>query len=455
MADRQYDLALFGATGFTGGLTARYLARNGPAGLRWALVGRNRDKLEAVASALEEVAGEGVPAPELLLADASDSNALARVAGAARVVITTVGPYALYGEPLVAACAAAGTDYVDLTGEPEFVDRMWLGYHEQARRSGARLVHCCGFDSIPHDLGAYFTVKQLPEGVPLTVNGYVQHGGRVLRRHLRLGDQRFRPGAADGQRGAAAPPARAASRRAAGPLGAAPSPARRRARRLGRAAADDRRPDRAPLRRGARALRAGLQLRAQRRRQAPDLGRGRDRRHRGGAGLAQLPPTRKLLLKSSRSPGEGPSEEVRAKSWFKVTFVGEGGGKRVLTEVAGGDPGYDETAKMLAESGLCLAFDELPQTSGQVTTADGDGRRPAGAPAKRRHRLSSDRSRPGLVEFTVPLHFWHGSLLIGSRPQRRCGVRGDPNHKGQRSRAGDRQGGGESRSLGVRSVDRA
>jgi short subunit dehydrogenase-like uncharacterized protein len=176
MAERQYDLALFGATGFTGGLTARYLAQNGPSGLRWALVGRNRDKLEAVASSLRAVAGEGVPAPELLLADAADSNALARVAGAARVVITTVGPYALYGEPLVAACAAAGTDYVDLTGEPEFVDRMWLGYHEQAQRSGARIVHCCGFDSIPHDLGAYFTVKHLPEGVPLKVQGYVRTG---------------------------------------------------------------------------------------------------------------------------------------------------------------------------------------------------------------------------------------------------------------------------------------
>ena len=93
----------------------------------------------------------------------------------------------------------------------------------------------------------------------------------------------------------------------------------------------------------------------------------------GGVGaalvLAQLAPTRKLLLKAFPSPGEGPSEEVRAKSWFKITFVGEGGGKRVVTEVSGGDPGYGETSKMLGESGLCLAFDELPETAGQVTTA--------------------------------------------------------------------------------------
>src|SRR5205807_225444 len=89
-----------------------------------------------------------------------------------------VGPYIRYGEPLVAACAAAGTDYVDLTGEPEFVDRMWLGYQEQAVATGARIVHSCGFDSIPYDLGALFTVEQLPEGVPISLEGFVRVGAR-------------------------------------------------------------------------------------------------------------------------------------------------------------------------------------------------------------------------------------------------------------------------------------
>src|SRR5690606_25901820 len=88
---------------------------------------------------------------------------LARVAESARVVVTTVGPYLEYGEPLVAACAEAGTDYVDLTGEPEFADRMYLAHHETARRTGARIVHACGFDSIPYDLGVFFTVTQLGE----------------------------------------------------------------------------------------------------------------------------------------------------------------------------------------------------------------------------------------------------------------------------------------------------
>ena len=94
------------------------------------------------------------------------------------MLITTVGPYLQHGEPFVAACAAAGTDYVDLTGEPEFVDRMYLAHHAAAERTGARIVHACGFDSIPHDLGAQFTVEQLPEDVPLQVRGYVTAGGR-------------------------------------------------------------------------------------------------------------------------------------------------------------------------------------------------------------------------------------------------------------------------------------
>src|SRR3954453_4937868 len=170
MAEREHDIVLFGATGFTGALTAEYLAQHAPDGLRWALAGRNRAKLEALAGRL------GIDVP-LLHADVEDEASLRSVAESARVVITTVGPYVHYGEPLVAACAAAGSDYVDLTGEPEFVDRMWALHHAEAVRSGARLVHCCGFDSIPHDLGAYFTVKQLPEGVPLTVNGYVRMGG--------------------------------------------------------------------------------------------------------------------------------------------------------------------------------------------------------------------------------------------------------------------------------------
>src|SRR5579862_730630 len=167
MPDREHDIVLFGATGFTGALTAEYLAAHADPGTRWALAGRNRSKLEGVRSRLGPEQGE----LSLLEADVNDPESLRRLAESTKVVITTVGPYIRYGEGLVAACAAAGTDYVDLTGELEFVDLMWLRYHEQAQSTGARLVHSCGFDSIPYDLGALFTVKHLPEGVPISLEG--------------------------------------------------------------------------------------------------------------------------------------------------------------------------------------------------------------------------------------------------------------------------------------------
>jgi short subunit dehydrogenase-like uncharacterized protein len=366
-ADRQYDLVLFGATGFTGGLTAEYLAANAPEGLSWALAGRNLGKLEAARRGLA-AASPGAPAPDLLEADAADASALAGVAASSRVVISTVGPYALYGASVVAACAAAGTDYVDLTGEPEFVDRMWSENHARAERTGARLVHCCGFDSIPHDLGAYFTVQQLPKGAPLKVNGYVRsnasysggtyhsaiNGFARARQTLAAAKQRRREEPRPDGREIHS--ARLAVRRDAD-LGGwiAPLPTI----------------DGAVVRRSAAALDRygpsftyGHNIVAKRLSTLAALGAGVGT----VAALAPLPPTRKLLLKL-KNPGEGPDRAKREKSWFEVTFVGEGGGERVVTRVFGGDPGYGETSKMLAESALCLAFDELPPSAGQVTTA--------------------------------------------------------------------------------------
>ena len=370
-AERQYDLALFGATGFTGGLTAEYLAANAPEGLSWALVGRNRAKLEAVRSHLA-VASPEAPVPDLLEADAADATALAKVAESARVVITTVGPYALYGAPLVAACAAAGTDYVDLTGEPEFVDRMWVLHHAEAQRTGARLVHCCGFDSIPHDLGAYFTVQQLPEGVPLKVNGYVRSNASFSGGTYHSAINGF---ARARQTIGAAKERRRGEPRPAGREIHSASPGIRRDEGLGGWVVPLPTIDGGIVRRSAAALDRygpnftyGHHMVAKRLATIAALGAGVG----AVAVLAPLPPTRKLLLKV-KSPGEGPDEAERAKSWFKVRFVGEGGGRRVVTEVSGGDPGYGETSKMLAESALCLAFDELPESAGQVTTAEAMG----------------------------------------------------------------------------------
>ncbi len=173
MAEREHDIVLFGATGFTGGLTADYLAEHADQGTKWALAGRSRNKLEAVRRGLGD-SHAGIP---LVEADVWDPASMRALAESTKVVITTVGPYINYGEPLVAACAAAGTDYVDLTGEPEFVDLMWLRYHEQAEGSGARIVHSCGFDSIPYDLGALYTVLQLPEGRPIELECFVRSRG--------------------------------------------------------------------------------------------------------------------------------------------------------------------------------------------------------------------------------------------------------------------------------------
>jgi short subunit dehydrogenase-like uncharacterized protein len=364
---RQYDIVLCGSTGFTGGLTADYLAAHAPAEMNWALVGRNRSKLDAVAARLAAALPEA-PKPDVLVADAANREALDEIAAKTKVVITTVGPYALYGEPLVAACAAAGTHYCDLTGEPEFVDRVWIDHNAEAERTGARLVHCCGFDSIPHDLGAYFTVQQLPEGVPLTVNGYVKSNARFSGGTYHSAVNGF---ARARQTMSAAKERRRLEPRADGrEIHAAPARVRRDADRGGWTV-----PlptiDGAIIRRSAAVID----------RYGPDFTYGHNMvaKHLATVGaiaagvgtagaLAQLPPTRKLLLKL-KAPGEGPSEAERERSWFKVVFVGEGGGKRVVTEVSGGDPGYGETSKMLAESGLCLAFDELPDRAGQLTTA--------------------------------------------------------------------------------------
>jgi short subunit dehydrogenase-like uncharacterized protein len=364
---RRYDLVLFGATGFTGGLTASYLATHGPPQMRWALVGRNRSKLDAMAARLATESPDAT-APEIIEADAGDRQAMRDVAAATRVVVTTVGPYALYGEPLVATCAAAGTDYADLTGEPEFVDRMWVEHHAEAERNGARIVHSCGFDSIPHDLGAYFTVKQLPEGVPLAVNGYVKTNARFSGGTYHSAINGF---ARARQTLGAAKERRQLEPRASGRKIHSAPPRIRRDKRLGGWTVPLPTIDGPIIRRSAATLE----------RYGPDFTYGHHMvaKHlatvggiAGGVGtaftLAQLPPAKKLMLKM-KAPGEGPSEAERERSWFKVVFVGEGGGKRVVTEVSGGDPGYSETSKMLAESGLCLAFDDLPQSSGQLTTA--------------------------------------------------------------------------------------
>jgi short subunit dehydrogenase-like uncharacterized protein len=370
-ADRDFDVVLFGATGFTGRLTAEYLARHAPDGLRWALAGRNPDKLAGVREHLTPI-DPALAGLTLLPADVTDPASLAAVAAKARVVITTVGPYLTYGEPLVAACAAAGTDYVDLTGEPEFVDRMYTAHHATAVASGARIVHACGFDSIPHDLGAYYAVQRLPDDVPITLRGVVRSrgtfsGGTFHSAMIQMSRARQMKQASSARRKAEGRPVGRSSRAVAGKP--------HRDSDLGRWLLPLPTIDPFVVARSGAALPA----------YGPDFryshyaGTKTLRYAVGGAvgmgalGLAaQVKPVRNSLLKHINQ-GDGPDAARRAKSWFRVDFVGEGGGRSVHTRVSGGDPGYDETAKMLAEAALCLAFDDNPPTAGQVTTAQAMG----------------------------------------------------------------------------------
>jgi short subunit dehydrogenase-like uncharacterized protein len=361
--DRPYDIVLFGATSFAGALTAEYLAAHAPEGLRWAIAGRSAEKLERLRERLP--GGEEVG---VLRADVSDPASVRALTEHARVVATTVGPYITYGEELVAACADTGTDYLDLCGEPEFVDLMYVRHDARARETGARLVHAAGFDSIPHDLGVYFTVQQLPEDVPLTVEGFVTadaefSGGTFASALNQFARQR--------EMAAAARDRRRHEPRLVGRRASAPAGAPRFAKEVGAWALPMPTIDPQIVRRSASALdRYGPDFRYRQYAAVRHLPVAVGGVAAVGAlvAAAQVPPARRWLSGRLR-PGAGPSPEKRAKSWFSLRFVGEGGGRRVYTEVSGGDPGYDETAKMLAESALCLAFDDLPKTAGQVTTA--------------------------------------------------------------------------------------
>lgn len=375
---RDYDIVLFGATGYVGELTAEYLVGHAPAGARLAIAGRSAEKLEALRRRLERRASADVGVDPrglgLLVVDAGDHQQTAALAGVARVVISTVGPYLRYGEPLVAACASAGTDYVDLTGESEFVDRVYLRHHQTARNSGARLVHSCGFDSIPYDLGALFTVSQLPGDVPVALRGFgaasgsisggtfhsaveqfgrLKEGGRAARQRRSVERNADDGQVADG-RSVRGIPGRPHNEPLAGgwvvPVPTVDPQNVLRSARLNPVYGPD----------------FSYSHFIVTKRLSTTIGLGL-----GVAvvmTLAQLGPTRRLVLRL-KSPGSGPSPERRARSFFRVRFIADYGdaqaSRRLTTEVRGGDPGYGETSKMLAESALALAFDaNLPQRGG-------------------------------------------------------------------------------------------
>ena len=371
MAERDFDIVLFGATGFTGGLTAEYLARQRarPAAAgRWPAATRRSSRRCATGWPAIDPRLETM---DLLVADSSDAASLTAVAER-----TTRRDH--HGRPVPRATASrwsppaprAGTDYVDLTGEPEFVDRMYVAHHDTAVASGARIVHACGFDSIPHDLGVYFTVQQLPTDGPVTVRGVVRRNGTVSGgtfhsaldafSRVRQMQGRVDERATQGGRGRrAGPGGRWPASRTATPCSATGCcRCRRSTRRWCRAAAR-------PWRRTGRSS-ATRTTPARRRCGTPPAASAGV----GALGLAaQVPPVRDLLKK--RVPaGRGAERGAAPQDVVHRRLRRRGRRRRPCTPGSpAATPATTETAKMLAESALCLAFDNNPPTAGQVTTA--------------------------------------------------------------------------------------
>ena len=386
LQDRSLDVVVFGATGFVGRLTARHLAQHAPDGVRVALGGRSRERL----AALRDELGERAAAWPLVEADAADPVALAALAASTRVVASTVGPYARHGLPLVHACAEAGTSYADLTGEVTFVRRSADAAHGTAQSTGARVVHACGFDSVPSDLAVLLLAEraradgagQLEDTtyVLVSARGGVSGGTvdsvrlvvdeatadaatrRLLADPYSLSPDRGAEPDLGSERDLVLPHRDELSGRWVAPFVMASFNTRivRRSNAL-QAHAYGRRlrylevmaTGRGPL---APLLAAGVTAGL------------------GGvlAGMA-LPPTRFLLDRVLPAPGSGPSERVQAGGHLRVQVHTRTstGARYVATVAAQGDPGYRATAVMLGESALGLALDtsRLPPAAGVLTPA--------------------------------------------------------------------------------------
>ncbi len=376
------DLVLFGATGFVGRLTAAYLATAAAPGTRIALGGRSKERLEAVRAGLPEQARDW----PLVVADTSDAGALRELATSTRAVATTVGPYARYGLPLVEACAAAGTHYADLTGEVPFVRASADRAHEQARETGARITHACGFDSVPSDLAALLTARAAGGGLTDTTMVVTRLSGGISG------------GTIDSIRGVVdeltsdpatrrllVDPYSLSPDRDAEPSLGRESDATGVGRIDGRwtgvfvmASYNTR------IVRRSNALQGWAYGRGFRYREVMAFGRGplgpalAAGTALGVAGMGfgmALPPTRAVLDRVLPKPGEGPSERTRERGHFTVETTGTTtDGRRYRTTFGmQGDPGYAATAVMLGESGLCLALDDLPAGGGVLTPATAMG----------------------------------------------------------------------------------
>lgn len=367
---------VFGATSFVGQILCRYLHElNHDGSLNWLMAARSEEKLKKLQQQLT-----GPHQPSYRLADAANETQLKALCEEAGVIISTVGPYALYGEPLIKACVETGTDYCDLTGETQWIRRMIERYESQAQESGARIVHCCGFDSIPSDLGVWYLQQQSQKqlGVPC--------------QHVKMRVRNFKGGFSGGTvasmmnvaKEAAADPA--LRRELQDPYSLCPPDRKPTARqhKIGAAMDEDVKSWIAPF------VMEGINTRIVHRSNAllgqpwgqdflydeavmtgeDDKGRSRAKRTARGQSLMMLgfalPPTRWLMSRFLPKPGEGPSPEMQRTGFFDLVFVGHtADGKTIRTTLYGErDPGYGATARMLGQAALCLrddvSKDEVP-----------------------------------------------------------------------------------------------
>lgn len=374
MSAREFDVIVYGASGFTGRLVAEYLAKQGET--RWAMAGRSARKLEAVRDEI----GADADTP-ILAADAGDSAALEAMAARAKVVLTTVGPYQLYGEPLLAACVKTGTDYVDLCGEPNWMAAMIAKYEAQARESRARIVFSCGFDSIPFDCGVLY-VQQLARarfGAPgVHVRGRVRvmkgtfSGGTLASMLATLDAGKRDPSVVKLMRD---------------PFALSPERGPRQPRDDGPHFDEDLNAWAAPF------VMAPINTKNVHRTnallgyaygrnftysemQSTGAGAASEKHAKTAANQAKLqmallafPPSRALLRAFALpKPGQGPSKAAREAGRYEVLFAADSDAGQVRASVSGDmDPGYGSTSKMISEAAICLA-QECENTPGGIWT---------------------------------------------------------------------------------------
>ena len=343
MENRKFDIVLFGSTGFTGGLVAEYFAANVDLkNIKWAIAGRNAEKLDTVKANLISI-NAACKNIEILLCNSDDIASLENVTKQTKIIVSTVGPFAVHGETLVEACVNTATNYCDITGEPAFVKSVLKKHNKAAEAKGIYILNCCGFDSIPADAGALFTAMQLPANETKTVRGFVSSngtfsGGTFASAVGAMADISLFPAKKESSDTSEKTTKTTAVKRIKSNLyfektikkWALPMPV-----------IDPWMVQRTSL---YKPTVFGENFEYAQYIALKSLPQTVGLVSAVGALMvgAQIPPLKNLILQYKKS-GDGPTAEQRAKSRFKLTFIGESESKKVITTVSGGDPGYTET----------------------------------------------------------------------------------------------------------------